>query len=171
MAVPRGLKEPHVLLASGNPKKLIRNLALILSPIELQKIQNEVDNNVISLYALGIGHYEFAMAIPVREWRQNISRLYYAAYNIKRAVSLKNEGLFSTDSSDHTKIDILPDSFDNVATYRSRLKALRDDRNLSDYSHAAAEADLLYGVAVSRTMVSDFVQDAKKFLLDNGVQV
>ena len=171
MAVPRGLKEPHVLLASGNPKKLIRNLSLILSPLELQKIQDEVDRNVVSLFALGVGHYDFAMAVPVREWRQNISRLYYAAYNIKRAVSLKNDGLFSTDSADHSKIDSLPDGFDNVDTYRSRLKALRDDRNLSDYSHAAAEADLLFGVVLSRTMVSEFVQDAKRFLLDNGVQV
>jgi hypothetical protein len=171
MSVPRGLKEPHVLLASGNPKKLIRNLALILSPDELKKIQDEVDRNVLSLYVLGLGHYEFAMRITGGEWRQSISRLYYAAYNVKRAVSLKHDGLFSTDSGDHMKIDVLPDSFDNVGTYRSRLKALRDDRNLSDYSHSAVESDLLYSVVVSRSLVSDFVRDAKKFLMDNGVQV
>lgn len=160
--MPRGLKEPHVLLASGNPKKLIRNLALILSPIELRKIQEEVDRNAVSLYMLGVSHYSFAMAIGLSEWRQSISRLYYAAYNVKRAVSLTCEGLFSMDSGDHMKIDSLPDGFDNIGTYKSRLKSLRDDRNLSDYSHLAVESDLLYGVSDSRILVSDFLQDAKK---------
>lgn len=137
MGAPKGLKEPHVLLASGNARKLIRNLEDILSPLEIKKIEDEVDKNVVSLFLLGLSHYEFALSIGVSEWRQSISRLYYAAYNVKRSVSLKHDGSFSTDSGDHMKIDMLPDGFENLGTYKSRLKSLRDDRNLSDYSHLA----------------------------------
>lgn len=171
MAAPKGLKEPHVLLASGNARKLIRNLEDILSPLEIKKIEDEVDRNVVSLFLLGLSHYEFAFSISASEWRQNISRLYYAAYNVKRSVSLKYDGSFSTDSGDHAKIDMLPDGFENLGTYKSRLKSLRDDRNLSDYSHLATEADLLYGVLDSRAMVTEFLKDAKQFLLDSGVRV
>lgn len=171
MSAPKGLKEPHVLLASGNPRKLIRNLTHILSPLELQKIEDELDRNVLCLYSLGLEHYNFAIEINNAEWRQSISRLYYAAYNVKRSISLKHDGAFSTDSGDHMKIDALPDDFENIGTYKSRLKSLRDDRNLSDYSHLAVEADLLYSVADSRSLVTSFLQDAKKFLLDNGVNV
>jgi len=101
MANPKGLSEPHVLLASSNPYKLIRNLSSILAPAEIDKIRTEIDSNVIALFELGMLHHKFAMSLAIREWRQNISRLYYAAYNVKRAISLKCDGTFSTDSSDH----------------------------------------------------------------------
>lgn len=171
MATPKGLSEPHLLLASGNSRKLVRNLSHILAPGEIQKIEAEIDSNVLALFALGMGHYNFATSIGVSEWRQNISRLYYAAYNIKRAVTLKHDGGFSTDSSDHSKIDGIPDGFENSSTYKSRLKSLRDDRNLCDYNHLANEVDLLYSVSETRILVSGFVQDAVRFLQDKGVAI
>lgn len=171
MASPKGLSEPHLLLASGNSRKLVRNLSHILAPGEIQKIEAEIDSNVLALYALGMGHYHFAMSISASEWRQNISRLYYAAYNVKRAVTLKHDGGFSTDSSDHSKIDGIPDGFDNSSTYKSRLKSLRDDRNICDYNHLATELDLLYPVNDTRALVASFIEDAVKFLQNKGVAI
>lgn len=171
MASHKGLVESHVLLASNNPIRLIKNLTYILSPDQIQKIEDEVNINVASLYALGCSHYSFAMSIGDNEWRQVVSRLYYAAYNIKRSVSLRCDGAYSTESSDHSKIEFLPATLENAQAYKLRLKNLRDDRNLADYSHSAVEGDLLYTVDSVRTMVTDFMSDAKKFLIANGVQV
>lgn len=167
----KGLREPHLLLASGNPQKLMRNLAHILTADEIQKIANVVSSETAALFQLGQHHFLFAMSLPASEWRQNISRLYYAAYNTKRAINLINDGTFSTDSGDHQKIDILPDGIDNREQYKARLKNLRDDRNLCDYSHLATETDLLVPVAEARTLVTNFLNDSRNFLLEKGVQI
>lgn len=171
MASHKGLMEPHVLLASSNPVRLIKNLTYILSPDQIQKIEDEVNRNVSSLYFLGCSHYVFAMAVEDGEWRQVVSRLYYAAYNVKRAISLRCDGAYSTESSDHSKIEFLPSTLENADAYKLRLKNLRDDRNLADYSHSAVEEDLLHTVGSVREMVTQFISDAKKYLLANGVQV
>lgn len=167
----KGLKEPHILLASGNPQKLIRNLTGVVDADAIQKIQEEVDNNIRSLFVLGEEHFRFALAISTNEWRQRVSRLYYAAYNIKRAMSLKHDGTFSTDSSDHQKVDNLPDGMPNQATYRTKLKNLRDDRNLADYSHLAQESDLLIAADDAAILVEEFIRDAKVFLKGVGLTV
>ncbi len=82
-----------------------------------------------------------------------------------------SDGGFSTDSGDHQKIDMLPDSIENKEIYKARLKTLRDDRNLCDYSHLATENDLLINVADARTLVTNFMSDSKQFLVDKGVQL
>lgn len=167
----KGLREPHVLLASGNPHKLMRNLSSILTADEIQKINNAVLLESAALYSLGNAHFTFAISLPLAEWRQSISRLYYAAYNVKRSMTLINDGGFSTDANDHQKIDNLPETINNKDLYKSQIKALRDDRNLCDYSHIAIEEDLLISVIDARTFVTNFLADAKQFLLDKGVQL
>lgn len=104
----KGLKEPHVLLASSNAQKLLRNIAAVIGPDAVKKIQDEIDQNARGLFHLGGNHMAFAAGIPKSEWRQRISRFYYAAYNVKRAVSLKYDGTFSTDPSDHKKLTSYP---------------------------------------------------------------
>lgn len=165
----KGIKEPHLFNAAPNALRMIRNLTGILDELELQKIRNEIDSNVIGLYRLGENHFTFAKSIKASEWRQRISRLYYAAYNIKRAIALKHDGSYTTDSSDHQKIDLLPESLNNHALYKVKLKNLRDDRNLADYSHLGQESDLLLSVFEAEKVVSDLMIDAKKFLTDNGI--
>lgn len=167
----KGLREPHVLLASANPQKLMRNLANILNPDEIQKISNAILSESAALFALGQSHFTFAISLPAGEWRQNISRLYYAAYNAKRALTLMNDGGFSTESADHQKIDILPDNMENRELYKARLRSLRDDRNLCDYSHLANENDLLITVPDARALVTQFLADTKTFLQEKGVQL
>ena len=167
----KNLSEPHVLLASKDPQKLIRNLRGILTERQLGKIQQEIDKNVVWLFKLGLEHYSFAKTINNRNWRQRISRLYYGAYNIKRALQLKESGAFATDVSDHKTIDELPDALENVAVYKARLKTMRDDRNLADYSHLAREDDLLIPADETQDIVSELIVDAKKYFATKNIQL
>jgi hypothetical protein len=89
--------------------------------------------------------FSFAARQNNRWWRQKISRLYYGAYNVSRAVRLCVSGEFSDDSTDHKRIGDLPADFPNQALYKNRLNSLRDDRNLCDYDHTARAADLAAG--------------------------
>jgi hypothetical protein len=160
-----------VLLAGKNPKEVIENLRGILSQRQLTLIQRAVDTNVRQLFVLGESHFNFAISAQQSEWRQIVSRLYYAAYNIRRAVSLKHSGQFSTDSSDHKNIGEIPDAFNNASTYKNKLKTLRDDRNLADYSHVAIESDLVIPIADAKAFVTAFISDARIFLKGQGLRV
>jgi hypothetical protein len=165
----KGLKEPHLFNAASNPLKIIRNLSGILLTTEIDKLHAEINANVIGLFKLGQAHFAFAQSVPNAEWRQRVSRLYYGAYNVRRAVALKYDGTFSTDSSDHQNVDKIPDSLNDAATYRIKLKNLREDRNLADYNHLAQETDLVVSPGEYEIMVTNFVQDAVQYLTSAGV--
>lgn len=166
----KGLREPHILLI-GNPLKLVRNLAGVLTSAQLRRIQSAVEKEVGLLYQLGLEHYQFALSLDSHNWRQKVSRFYYGAYNAKRSMTLCHDGSFATDSSDHGKIDQLPDGFANAATYAIKLKALREDRNLADYSHLATEADLVVSLAEAADLVGNFLGDVKEFLIQKGADL
>jgi len=165
----KGLSEPHVLLASSNPQRLMKNLVGILATPQLKKIDVAVCEEAKLLYQLGNDHYIFAKSLDATEWRQKISRFYYAAYNVKRAVSLRNDGSFSTESKDHQTVDVLPPTLRNHSTYSGRLRNLREDRNLADYSHIAKERDLVISVENAGILLEEFMADAKVFLVSKGV--
>lgn len=165
----KGLKEPHILLASSNPMRLIRNLPAVLTKQQIKKINAAIAAECVMLYRLGNEHYTFAASLPPTEWRQRTSRLYYAAYNVKRAVVLRFDGSFSTESTDHAKVEQIPAELVNHATYAQKLKVLRDDRNLADYSHLASEVDLLIPIAESEDLVRSFLADARTYLIAQGV--
>ncbi len=165
------LKSPHLLLASNNPNLLRTNLLHLLDANAIGALDKELERNVKALFNLGLYHFTFAVGIPPADWRQKISRTYYGAYNTKRAVDLKFSGSFSTDSGDHMEIDKLPDKFQNRSTYGMQLKALREDRNLCDYSHDSAESDLVIKVTDAETLVRDFIADARAFLRTSGVNI
>lgn len=164
----KGLTEPHFLLA-GNPYTLINNLKEILNEQEISKIQNAILNESKLIFELAENHFNFASGINPTEWRQRVSRFYYAAYNSKRAVSLCANGKFATDVSDHKDINILPDNLKNKATHAAILKQLRDDRNLADYSHLGTVDHLLIDMADIEGIVGNFLQDCKTYLKDSGV--
>ena len=126
------LKEPHILLAGSNCHRLIRNVQHVLNPAAVDAIRQEVRDNVKQLFALGDHHFYFAISIPNTNWRQRVSRFYYAAYNIRRAIALNDSGHFAMDVSDHKKIGELPSDFPNQNMFATELRGLRDDRNLAD---------------------------------------
>lgn len=169
----RGLKEvkpPHILQASGNVRRLKENLVTVVDGNALDAIEREIRVNAAQLFRLGHRHYSFALKQEGRSWRQRVSRLYYGAYNISRAVRLFVNGDYSVDSIDHKKVVALPDDFPNRNRYKNQLASLREDRNTCDYDHAASRADLILGVDEATELVRDFVRDASKYLRERGVK-
>jgi hypothetical protein len=165
----KGLNSPHILLASNNPLQMIHNLQHLLEAAEIAKLTADIDRNVALLFSLGREHFSFAANLESRFWRQKISRLYYAVYNYRRAVMLKYSGHFSTESSDHNTINDLPKDIENRDFNIVALKNLREDRNLSDYSHLAKQGDLVTKPDDALAFAKQFELDCRKYLLDRGV--
>jgi hypothetical protein len=165
------LKAPHVLLASHNVEEMLKNIEPIIGSRATKKIRVEIRKNVTALYRLGLSHLAFANTISNREWRQKISRLYYAAYNIRRAIYLDYNGNFTTDSSDHKNVNQLPDDFPNKDVLGQKLRDLRQDRNLCDYSHGSKIADLIIFPADAEKIVADFERLARTYLVGRGVKI
>lgn len=163
------MKSPHLLLASSNCLKLRRNLEHLLDAAALSAIDHEIADNVVALFRLGESHYTFAKTIGKVEWRQQVSRYYYAAYHFSRSLRFYKDGSYSTDASDHKAIEKLPDDFPTRLTYQNRLSMLRDDRNLSDYDHVASEADLIIGRADTEAMLDTLFAETKQYLLNGGL--
>jgi hypothetical protein len=165
------MRSPHLLRAGTNVRKLKDNLVNVVDNVAISAIETEICANVAQLYTLGRSHYCFAIRQSNRSWRQKISRLYYAAYNVSRAIRLGVNGEYSMDSSDHRRIEALPDDFPNKNKYANRLSVLRDDRNLCDYDHTAKLADLVVGVDDAVELVHQFLKDAQSYLNRRGVTI
>ena len=163
--------EPHILLASSNMVRLINNLAGALTPVQIARLRLIVRQQVIVLFHFGEEHYKFAKKLSTKSWRQKVSRYYYGAFNVSRAVRLEVRGEYSTDVSDHRKFENLPDDFPNKNTYVNQLNNLRLDRNLCDYDHTATIDDLLLELPQTEAMVSEFLRDSRAYLLVRGVKV
>jgi len=165
------MRSPHILLASSNPQKLITNIEHLVSKRAADALRREVRANVSGLFRLGEQHYTFAATLPTSDWRQIVSRCYYGAYNVVRSVKLEASGHYSTDSTDHKKIDELPSTFPNRNTYSNRLSMLREDRNLCDYDHTVTEVDLVYTIPEALRLVQGFIQDSRTYLRVKGLRV
>jgi len=165
------VKTPHILLAASNTRKMLENLRNVLDVDAYDVIEQEINKNVISLFELGNEHFRFAQGTEQRFWRQRISRLYYGAYNVRRAIALHFKGAYHTDVSDHKNISDIPDDFPHTNIYKTRLIDLREDRNLADYDHTAVEADLLLTQDEAETLVSDFIRDARNYLNNRGFTI
>lgn len=106
-----------------------------------------------------------------KDWRQKISRFYYAALNVKRAVTLFDQGEYSTDGTDHKNISYLPKKFPSLERYKNQLPMLREDRNLSDYDHTAKQEDLALSIQTAENLVSSFISDSKKFFKEKNLNI
>ncbi len=162
------MRTPH-LLNLGNPRKVIDNLSDILEPSALDAIENEIARNTIALFRLGQEHFRFAVKQSTRNWRQRISRLYFAAYNVSRAVRLWVSGEYSTEVKDHQRFDKLPRDFPSQARFVNQLLVLREDRNTCDYDHTARARDLVLGTASATSLVEEFLQDAETYLISRDI--
>ncbi len=145
------------------------NLSGILDQAGLDKIESESVSNVKSLYKLGKGFFSFATSQTSYNWRQRISRLYYAAYNVSRCIRLFISGSYGSEVKDHKKFDELPDDFPSKARYANQLDVLREDRNMCDYDHTCRANDLVLGTSQSTTLVKEFLDDAKSYLSRKGL--
>jgi len=164
------VKSPH-LLNLGNPRKVKYELSSILDKSALETIENEIARNAISLFSVGLGHYRFAMKQTAPNWRQKVSRLYYSAYSVSRAVRLFTSGEYSTDVGDHQRFDKLPDDFPSKARFANQLAVLREDRNTCDYDHKCHARDLVLGTRNAALLVKDFLEKAENYLKNKGLKV
>ena len=158
------MKSPHILLLNKNVAELKRELARVLSKKSIRALEAEVALNVVQLFTLGEQHLEFARTIPAAHWRQVVSRSYYGAYGVSKAVRLAVNGHYAQDVRDHERVSDLPDDFPDKNTYANQLRLLRDDRNLCDYDHTAVEADLARTAGDTLRLVTDFVLHARSYL-------
>lgn len=163
------IKKPHILLASANPVAMLENIKHIINEDAVLSIKKEIDKNVKELFMLGEEHFLFSTQIPIKFWRQKVSRLYYGIYNVRKSVMLNFQGEYHTDVSDHKNIDKIPDDFPNLNKYKNYLHVLRDDRNLADYDHSATVDDLIIPIKDSEELVKQFIFDARDFLLVRGI--
>ena len=163
-------KQPH-LLNLGNARKVKENLSGILSPSALDRIETEIAANTVSLIGLARKHYKFAAKQSPANWRQKVSRVYYAAYNAVRAVRFYVAGEYSTEVKDHYKFDKLPDDFPHRARYVNQLAVLRTDRNTSDYDHLSSADDLILGSTRSAVLVKELLDDAVLYLRKKGLDL
>jgi hypothetical protein len=150
---------------------MLENLRHILDDDACDSIQKRIDENVILLFRLGESHFNFARNTSSRYWRQRISRFYYGAYNVRRALQLNYSGIYRTDTSDHKEVGNFPNGFPNVNTYSRRLVDLRDDRNIADYDHSAEEEDLVLTQSEAENLVSSLIKDAKTFLTEREISL
>lgn len=148
---------------------MLENIRHIIDNSAVAAIEDEIKKNTRELFVLGEEHYNFARQTTKSHWRQRVSRLYYGAYNVRRAIQLSDDGLYSTDSSDHKNIHKLPNSLNNIEIYKNQLKTLREDRNLADYDHSASENDLVFTQDQYEQLITNFIRDARTFLNQKGV--
>jgi hypothetical protein len=164
------LKTPH-LLNLGNPRRAKENLSGILDQAALDRIEDEIGTNAEALYRLGRQHYLFAIRQSHPNWRQRVSRLYYAAYNVSRAIRLFVSGAYSTEVKEHQKFNELPDDFPSKARYANQLAVLREDRNMCDYDHTCRASDLVLGTTQSTSLVKEFIDTARSYLAKKGLKL
>lgn len=158
------MKSPHILLLNKNVIELRRELGSILSKKSAAAFDSEVKKNVIQLYSLGLYHFDFANAQASVNWRQIVSRSYYGAYNISKAVRLAVNGQYSKEVKDHERAGELPDDFPDKHTYANRIRLLREDRNLCDYDHTVVEADLGMSSTDALALVDNLILHARSYL-------
>ena len=163
------MKSPHLLNLS-NARKVKDNLSGLLDAAALETIESEIEANARSLLALARSHYRFAVRQSAPNWRQRISRLYYAGYNATRAVRLYVSGDYSTDVKDHQKFDKIPDDFPNHARYVNQLAILREDRNTCDYDHLSSTRDLALGSRDSTELICEYLKDVTAYLNKRGMK-
>ena len=164
------MKTPH-LLNLGNPRKVKDNLSGLLDAAALGLIESEIEGNTCALMALARTHYRFAVRQSAPNWRQKVSRLYYAGYNAARALRLYLHGEYSRDVKDHQKFNKLPDDFPSRFKYINQLSVLREDRNTCDYDHLSVAGDLILGSRLAGELVRDFLDDVAVYLNNRGLNV
>jgi hypothetical protein len=160
-----------ILELRKNPRLVQSTLLPIVGKKAASKIEVDLQKHARGLFRLGRSHLRFAKSIRTQDWRQIVSRAYYAAYNMSRSVRLFVKGEYSDDSKDHQNFGLLPDNFPSQATYVNKLGLLRDDRNISDYDHNAKVGDLSITPSDAVRLADDFAKDAARYLASNKFQI
>lgn len=153
----------------GNPRKIITILDGILDQANLDLIEAEIRRNTSQLFDLAITHYRFANSLNRSQWRQKVSRLYYAGYSASKAIRYFSTGHHSTEGADHKKVGDLPGDFPRKNFFTNKLTVLRDARNTCDYDHTSKANSLIISTKESSEVVTEFLKESKGYLSGRGV--
>ncbi len=167
------LKRPEIL-ELDNHAKVSRILRLVGNQPNLGWYEDAVHEVVRKWFALGQYHLRIARALSSRpkEWRSVVSRGYYAAYNISRAVRYLTDGRVKYDASDHQVAPNLPSDFPDQATWANFLIDFRSDRNLADYEPwNDAFRKLSRRPDTSLDMATEFLRKARSYLRKRGMKI
>lgn len=105
---------------------------------------------------------------PANNYRDAVSRLYYAMYHAARAVVFfANRG---DDNQDHQVLPAsIPADFPNTAIWANRLKTARDNRNRADYDPFPRGGAFWRLLASNLSNeVDDFIVVARQYLRGKG---
>lgn len=163
------MKRPHLLLAASNVRRVRENLIGTVNQDGLDAIDRGIELNVSQLVDLGMRHFKFADGVAASDWRQSVSRLYYAAYHAARAVRLFVAGDYSEDASDHKRWSSFAD-FPDRERFATEMATLRDDRNTCDYDHTATIRSLVHEPSEALILVRDFLEKSRTYLRALGVK-
>jgi len=158
-------------LKAGNPRKIISCYSMLLGDTFTRGVEAEIAVHTTAIFALATSHFEFAERQRSSEWRQKISRYYYACYNGSKALRFQVDGAFSADVSDHKKVGELPSDFPNRDYYKNKMESMRTDRNSCDYDHAVMVADLLDTPENIGQFTRDFLDQVKAYCNARGLSL
>lgn len=156
-------------LRAGNPRKIISCYNNLLGMESISALKTELDDHVKAIYALALNHFQFAERQRNTEWRQKVSRYYYACYNASKALRFHMDGNFSSDVTDHKKIGDLPDDFPNKEYFKNKIESMRTDRNSCDYDHQIAQDDLIDSPESIRNVSTDFLEEVQIYCNNRGL--
>ena len=105
---------------------------------------------------------------PANNYRDAVSRLYYAMYHAARAVVFFTNG--GDDNQDHQVLPgNIPGDFPNTAIWANRLKTARDNRNRADYDPFPKGPAFWRALASSLSNeVDEFIVVARQYLRGKG---
>lgn len=153
----------------ANPRKVVSALKGVVDPIAIAAIEREIGHQAQAMFNLSLKHFRIAKRLNAPDWRQKVSRSYYASYSCSKLLRYYVEGTNSKDVGDHKKVGNLPDDFPNRAFYSNKLTIMREDRNLCDYDHIAKAKDLSIGVGGTITLSRDFIHEVKVYVSGRGL--
>lgn len=158
-------------LKIGNPRRVKQTLAPILQPDALDAIEKEIAKHTSQMYKLALNHLRFAKGVAAKDWRQKVSRFYYATYLGSKAVRFYSSGEHSEEGKDHQRVGLLPDDFPNRNTFANQLAVLHEDRKTCDYDHMSGRNDLVLSLINAEELATDFLNQVRDYLATKGVVV
>ncbi|MCP4348729.1 MAG: hypothetical protein GY795_24900 [Desulfobacterales bacterium] len=156
-----------------NPYRLIKcikdTVDIPESEIVIEKLKDELNKHVKKLLMLSKDHLRFSNSIKNKHaWRQKISRAYYSCYLASRAMRLGVEGTYDQSVTDHKRISILPQDFEDRDIWSNFLTQFRSDRNLADYDHEKKSKDLEYPPKIYIKKANEFYRLVEEYLRSRG---
>lgn len=152
----------------SNPRKIVSALTGIVDQSAIDSIELEIRRHSQMMFDLSLKHFRVAERLGTPDWRQKVSRAYYASYNCSKMLRYFVDGYHSKEVSDHKKIGDIPSDFPGRSIFFNRLQIMREDRNLCDYDHDARATDLSIGVSDSIELSRSFIRSSKQYVGGRG---